>query len=153
MVGTPHQGGHCRKSKIFFKEAWSSRMKPLHFVKLKFFVSALRHCKKPSFGGIVKSQSFVKASFHCNGKREIRSVFSIVMTVPVTCQAYALILHHCRNSPYQKPDQWFQPIFENNRCILNKQGPKLTLCSFCVYTSSNFQMYPHIFLVSFFCSF
>jgi len=32
-------------------------------------------------------------------------------------------------------------ILKNNRCILNEQEPKLTMCLFRVSTLSNFQMY------------
>ena len=38
------------------------------FCKIEILCIRLRALKKPSFGGIVKRQSFVKASFHCNGK-------------------------------------------------------------------------------------
>ena len=67
------------------------------------------------------------------------------MKVPITCQACALIritieTHHDKYS-IKGPSQYF----ENDRCILNKQEPKLTLCLFCVSTLSNFQMYPTSF--------
>ena len=67
------------------------------------------------------------------------------MKVPITCQACALIritieTHHDKYS-IKGPSQYF----ENDRCILNKQEPKLTLCLFGVSTLSNFQMYPTSF--------
>ena len=51
---------------------------------------------------------------------------------------YITIETHHDKYPIEGPSQ----CFENERCILHKQEPKLSLCSFCVCTLSNFQMFP-----------